>query len=131
MKPVVVYLLATAAMTWFQLLFASLAHARGWTMPGMKVAFGNRDDLPPETPFVGRAKRAASNTVENLPLLALVMIAASIADAPAARVQLGIAVFFWARVAHWLIYLAGLPVVRTVAWFVSLGGLAIIGAASL
>jgi uncharacterized MAPEG superfamily protein len=34
--------------------------------------------------------------------------------------------FFWGRVAHWLIYLAGIPWLRTAAWAVSVIGMAMI-----
>ena len=34
------------------------------------------------------------------------------------RRYLGAQLFFWGRVAHWLIYLTGIPWLRTVAWAV-------------
>ena len=39
---------------------------------------------------------------------------------------LGAELFFWARVAYALIYLAGWPWVRTLAWFVSVVGMVLI-----
>jgi hypothetical protein len=54
-----------AILTFLMLVTASLLRSRGWTRPGMKIAFGNRDDLPPATPLAGRAERAARNMVEN------------------------------------------------------------------
>jgi len=35
-----------AIVTWASLLAASLIRAEGWTIPGMKIAMGNRDDVP-------------------------------------------------------------------------------------
>jgi uncharacterized MAPEG superfamily protein len=39
---------------------------------------------------------------------------------------LGATIFFWARLAHAVIYLAGVPWVRTLAWTVSAIGLVMI-----
>ena len=45
----VVYLALATALAWSMLLFASMARARGWTPSGLKVALGNRDDVPEGT----------------------------------------------------------------------------------
>jgi len=36
---------------------------------------------------------------------------------------LGAAIWFWARVAYVPAYVSGIPLVRSIAWFASLGGL--------
>jgi uncharacterized MAPEG superfamily protein len=131
MSPHVAYLLASAGLAWLLHVSASLLHSRGWTWPGMLLAFGNREAMPEPSAFVGRAKRAAVNMGENLPLLCAVLLAAHLAEAPAAPLDLGAAIFFWARVAHAVIYLAGVAWLRTAAWGVSLVGLLIIGLAAM
>ena len=40
--------------------------------------------------------------------------------------QLGAQLFFWARLAYAVIYLIGIPYLRTLAWIVSAAGLALI-----
>lgn len=125
------YLIASATLCWLQLVTASLLHSRGWTIPGMGLAFGNREAMPEPSPLVGRAKRAAANMVENLVLLCAVLLAGTLAEVPVATLDLGTAVFFWARLAHAALYLAGVPVLRTLAWGVSLAGLGIIGVAAV
>ena len=40
-----------------------------------------------------------------------------------AEAALGATVFFWARVAYWAIYLAGVAYVRTAVWFVGVAGI--------
>jgi uncharacterized MAPEG superfamily protein len=127
----VTYLVASAGLCWVQLLSASLLHAKGWTPAGLQLAFGNREEMPPVTPLVGRAKRAANNMVEAMVLLCAVMLAANMADAPARAIDRGAAVFFWSRVVYTLLYLGGVGYLRTAAWFASLGGIAMIGAAAL
>jgi uncharacterized MAPEG superfamily protein len=39
---------------------------------------------------------------------------------------LGAELFFWGRLAHWLIYLTGIPWLRTLAWVVSVIGMILI-----
>ncbi|MFZ5627692.1 MAG: MAPEG family protein [Spirochaetota bacterium] len=130
-NPSLLYLLYSALLYWGMLLFASLAHARGWTLPGMKIAMGNRDNLPPEPRWVGRAHRAARNMGENLLIFAVVVIVAVWAKAPHDSVTTGAQIFFFARLAYFAVYLAGIPYLRTVVWAVALGGIAIIAGAVL
>jgi uncharacterized MAPEG superfamily protein len=96
----------------------------------MKVAFGNRDDVPEPTPLVGRADRAARNMLENLVLFTAVLAAVRLAGVHDGRVDLGAKIFFWARVAYFPVYLAGIAYVRTAIWSVSVVGLAMIVASA-
>jgi len=125
------YLLASTVLCWFQLLGASLWIARAWTPHGLAVAFGNRAALQEPSPSAARAGRAARNMAENLPLFIAVLFVARTAGAPAASLALGSAIFFWARVVHAGLYIAGVPYLRTAAWFTSLGGLVLIGLQAL
>lgn len=131
MTTAVNYVLASAALCWIQLVTASLHHSRGWTPGGLHLAFGNREAMPEPSPGVARAKRASANMNENLLLLGVVFSAAVASSADPGQVALGAGVFFWARVAHWLLYVAGVAYLRTGAWAVGVAGLAIIGAAAL
>lgn len=124
------YLFAMAAFAWFQVTAASLWHAGAWTVPGLQRAFGNREDMPEMSAACGRSKRAASNTVENLVIFALVYAAATAAGATHEQLLPGVTVFFWARVAHYVVYLAGLPYVRTAAWAVGLYGMVMMAMAT-
>jgi uncharacterized MAPEG superfamily protein len=124
-------LLYAALLTWIMLVTASLLRSRGWTPAGLKTALGNRDDLGEPTPLVGRADRAAKNMLENLLLFVCVLVAARLANAPASAIDLGAQIFFFARVAYFVVYLAGIPYLRTAIWGVSLVGLAIIVKAAI
>ena len=127
----ITWLVASAFLCWFQVTSASLIAARAWTPSGLGLAFGNRDAMPDADAFAARARRAAANMVENLPLLAVIVLAGSLAKVPEATLDLGTAIFFWARIAHAACYLAGVPYLRTLAWGTSLAGLGIIGVAAL
>jgi uncharacterized MAPEG superfamily protein len=124
-------LIASALLTWVMLLVASLARSHGWTIPGMKIAFGNRDDLPEPTAFAGRAQRAAANMVENLALFAALLLGASLAGTTRDALVPGCTIFVISRVVYAPLYWAGVRYVRTLVWSVSLVGLAWIGALAL
>jgi uncharacterized MAPEG superfamily protein len=56
---------------------------------------------------------------------ALVLIAAAAGKANA-NTALGAMIFFWARLVYAIVYLIGVPWLRTVVWFVSVIGMVII-----
>lgn len=113
-------------ITWIMLLVASLLRARAWTIGGMEIALGNRDNLPDPTPLAGRAERTARNTLENFVLFAVLALTAHVAGATGSRVELGAQLFFWARVAYIPVYLAGITYLRTAVWLVGIVGMGMI-----
>ena len=116
----------SAALAWFMLITAAFFRTRWWTLRGLGLAFGNRDDLPDASPLAGRADRAARNMLENLLLLAVLVLAARLAGAAPERIARGARVFFWARVLYFPVYLAGIKYLRTALWAVGVVGLAMI-----
>jgi len=113
----------SVVLTWMMLLSASLIRARAWTPPGMVVAFGNRDDLPEQSPLAGRADRAARNMLENLVMFAALVLVANLVKVPSERLEVGARLFFYARVLYFPIYLAGVKYLRTAVWAVSVAGM--------
>lgn len=118
-----------AAITWLLLLVASLIRAKGWTPQGMKVAMGNRDDLPEPTPFAGRADRTAKNTLENFALFAALALVAHVSGTQSPQVLLGAEIFFWSRLVFIAVYYLGIPYLRTAVWTVGFVGLAMMALA--
>ena len=124
-----------AVVNWVLILAASLIRARAWTPAGMLAAFGNREGMAPAEGFAGRTDRAAKNMLENMVLFTALALTASIAGITDPDVETGARVFLWARIAYIPIYMAGVPYLRTLTWFVSIAGmamifLAIVGAAA-
>jgi uncharacterized MAPEG superfamily protein len=115
------------------LMTASALRARGprWTPRSTAFAFGNRDVLFEPTPIAGRADRAAKNMLENFVLFAALVLAARVGGVQSSHLDVGATLFFWARVAYFGVYLAGLPYVRTAVWAAGVGGLGMILAAML
>jgi uncharacterized MAPEG superfamily protein len=120
------YRAASAVLCWFMLLLASMMRSREWTLPGMKVSFGNRDNMPEADVTTARRAGGAQtrNMVENLALFTAVPVAAWMAGAPASRLSLPCALFFWTRLACFPTYVAGIAYLRTAIWSVGVAGLA-------
>lgn len=93
---------------------------------GLPTLAGNRDDLPAIGGWAGRAKRAHANMLESLPLFAALVLIAAVAQKANATTALGAALFFWARLAYAVVYVAGIPWLRTGVWFVSVIGMVMI-----
>jgi len=93
---------------------------------GLPTLAGNREGLPEIKGWGGRAARAHRNMLENLVLFAILVIAAELAGKSNGTTLLGAQIFFWARVAYALVYIGGLPWIRTGVWAVSIVGLAMI-----
>jgi len=106
----------TVAWTWLGLILASLNRSRSWTLAGLRVAFGYRDDVPPSTTFSRRLDRISNNMLENLPLFAAALLCAHLAGVAPDRLVGAAWLFLGARVAYFLIGLAGIPYLRTALW---------------
>lgn len=92
------------------------------TSGGMQWALGNRE-TPLEVPaWAERAQRAHLNLTENLAPFAALVIVAHLTGTAGSLSALGATLFFWARVAHVLVYTAGLIGVRTAVFFVGVFG---------
>jgi uncharacterized MAPEG superfamily protein len=114
------YLVWSVALT---VVLVVIAVAGATQEVGLPTLAGNREGLPEMTGWAGRAQRAHWNMLESLVLFAILVIAAQLAGKTNAVTALGAKVFFWGRVAHAVIYLAGIPWLRTAAWAVSIVGL--------
>ena len=123
MKPELVWLLWAVALTFAQMLIA----VSGATLQvGLPALAGNREGLPPFTGWAGRAYRAHRNMLESLVLFAALVLVAVVTNKTNATTLLGAQLFVWARLAYALVYLAGIPWLRTGVWVVSIVGLALI-----
>ena len=123
MSPDLKYLLLSTLLCFIQVVIAA---AGANQVVGLPTLAGNREGLPEIKGWAGRAKRAHLNMVENLVLFAALVLIAAAAGKANAMTAMGAMIFFWARLAYAAIYLGGIPWLRTVAWFASVIGMAII-----
>ena len=93
---------------------------------GLPVLAGNRDDLPRLTGWAGRAQRAHLNLLESVAIFAIVVLVANAAGRANATTALGAQLFFWGRLAYAIVYLIGVPWIRTLTWAVSVAGILLV-----
>jgi uncharacterized MAPEG superfamily protein len=89
---------------------------------GLQPMAGARDNLPEPKPFQARTKRVVDNHREGLTIFAPLVLAAAMAHISNPWTVLGAQLFFYSRVVHAGLYLAGVPMVRPLAWAVGLVG---------
>ncbi len=93
---------------------------------GLPWGVGNRDDARLATGWAGRAQRAHRNMLENLVLFAILILITEVTNKNNYMTGLGAQMFFWARLAYAIIYIIGIPWLRTLVWAVSMAGLILI-----
>ncbi|MFT5181583.1 MAG: putative MAPEG superfamily protein [Alphaproteobacteria bacterium] len=82
---------------------------------------------PPELPaWAQRAKRVHENMVENLAPFAALVLVAQVTGAANETTALASLLFFWSRVAHAIVFILGIPWLRTLAFFAAWIGLVLI-----
>jgi uncharacterized MAPEG superfamily protein len=123
MTPELHLLVWTVVLTVVQMLVAVTAAN---TQIPLTTLAQNRENLPELTDWAGRAQRAHRNMLENLPLFIGLVLVAHIAGRANSMTLLGAQLFFWARLVYAVVYVAGVPWVRTAVWAVSAVGLILI-----
>lgn len=112
-------LAASAALT------ALLVSGKGiamWMHWPVRTVLGNRDDPPVLPAWAWRADRAHRNMLENFPHFAAFVVVVSIAGLSNAQTALGATIFFWARLAHAVLYISGAWRLRWIAFFTGVAG---------
>ncbi|HWB44624.1 MAG TPA: MAPEG family protein [Hyphomicrobiaceae bacterium] len=95
---------------------------------GLPRTLGNpgAGDNAEMAPWAQRAKLAHANAVENLILFAPALIAAHLHNPKAATLATAAQVYFFARLTHYVVYGAGVPIVRTLAYLVGIGATVVV-----
>jgi len=104
--------LATALM-WIPYLVARMR------VRGLLPVMGNPDpSQAPDPAWVDRARRAHVNAAENLVVFAPLVLVAAFAGVSTPATALAAKTYFVARLVHYVVYTAGIPAVRTLAFAV-------------
>ncbi|HET7765114.1 MAG TPA: MAPEG family protein [Burkholderiales bacterium] len=117
----VTWLAATTALTgcfWIpyvldRFLTLGIARTLGNPQPG---------DGEAQSPWARRARQAHANAVENLAVFApLALLAVALGAGRTPLAAAAAATYFFARAAHFALYTAGVPVLRTLAFVIGFG----------
>jgi len=94
---------------------------------GRKWNVGARDEeLPPANVMTGRTARAQANYAETFPIAVVALLGVVLADRTTEYTALGGWIWLGARIAYLPLYMAGIKVVRTLVYTVSMVGLAMV-----
>src|ERR1044072_6527392 len=90
---------------------------------GVKWNIGPRDDaLAPPTPVTGRLIRAQANFLETFPIAIVALLGVVLANRTSGSTALGGWIWLGARLVYIPLYAAGVPVIRTIVWGISIVG---------
>ena len=86
---------------------------------GLMPALSNPDpSLPPDPAWVERARRAHGNAIENLAVFAPLVLIAALTGVSTPATVFAAKLYLIARLVHYCVYAAGVPVLRTLAFVV-------------
>lgn len=88
---------------------------------GLTDTVGYPAEPKPQSAWAVRLMKAHGNAVENLVVFAALVLAAELAGATNGATATACVVFFWARLAHAVVYTLGIPWLRTLAFVVGFG----------
>ena len=89
---------------------------------GGQTMAGNRDHLAPPTAYEGRTRRVLYNHIEAMAMYAPLILIAAVSDISNDMTVLGARLFFYGRLAFAVVYLIGIPYLRTLVWFAGVIG---------
>ena len=100
--------------------FKTAQYGRSWNV-------GARDEtLPAADVMTGRTMRAQANFQETFPIAIVALLGVVLANKTSPTTALGGWIWLGARVVYLPLYVAGIRVVRTIVWTVSIIGLALV-----
>jgi len=123
MSPELTFLVWSGVLALAQMLIAVIGAQGQVSLP---LLVGNREAMPALTGWAGRAQRAHLNMLESLVVFAIAVLVAEMAGRTNPMTALGAALFFWGRLSYALVYLAGVPWLRTLTWAVSVAGIVLV-----
>lgn len=98
---------------WIPIIVNRLAEMGPW-----KALKNPEPDVRPHADWAYRLAHAHRNAVENLVVFAPLAIGVHVLSAGTPITALASAAYFWSRIAHAAIYTFGIPLLRTVAFFI-------------
>lgn len=117
-------LVAAVVIGLVQLVWASVAGGGGTRDTAWLL--GPRDEARPMTGIAARIERSFRNFLETFPLFAAALVAALMAGKQGELTLWGSGLYVAGRALYAPVYAAGVPVVRTLVWTVSMIGLVMV-----
>jgi uncharacterized MAPEG superfamily protein len=123
--PVEIRIAALGAILLFVHIFAATRFKTA--QYGRKWNAGARDEsLPAPSPVTGRTMRAQANFEETFPIAIVALLGVVTAGRTSEWTAIGGWMWLGARIVYLPLYFAGVPVIRTIVWTISIIGIAIV-----
>jgi uncharacterized MAPEG superfamily protein len=104
---------AATALMWIPYMLARIATR------GLARSLANPDPtFQPDPAWAERARRAHANAAENLAVFAPIVLVAAVTGVSTPATVLAAKAYLGARLVHYVVYAAGIPVARTLAFAV-------------
>ena len=116
-------LFAAGILSLAQFMPYFLAYLKHWGITGI---VSNRENMPALPDWANRAKEAQSNLNENLIHFAIFVLIVHALGLSNEMSALGATIFFYSRLAYWVIYIAGIAWIRTIAFMAGVVGEAMV-----
>jgi uncharacterized MAPEG superfamily protein len=100
--------------------FKTAQYGRKWNVSARDEA------LPAANPVTGRLMRAQANFLETFPIAAVALLGVVIAGRTSEWTAIGGWIWLGARLVYLPLYWAGIPVIRTIVWTISMAGVGMV-----
>jgi uncharacterized MAPEG superfamily protein len=112
-------LVAVSILSLVQFMPYFLAYLKHWGISGI---VGNRENLPELPAWANRALAAQGNLNENLVHFAAFVLVVHVLGLSNEMSALGASIFFYSRLAYWVVYIAGIIWLRTLLFMAGVVG---------
>ena len=109
-------ILSAAAIAGVLLLLTLIQGTRNVLVLGLPTAAGNQHDIAPWTGANDRLNRAIRNLIEAVAIFVPLAVAVEVMGLTNSTTALGAEIFLISRIIHAVVYVVGVPWVRTTAW---------------
>lgn len=92
---------------------------------GVKFANTARDNEPPPNVLTARSDKALRNFLETYAVFIALAVATELSGRSDGLTQWGAQIWFWARIVYLPLYIGGVVNIRSLVWFISAIGLAL------
>ena len=115
-----VYVTVLTALLWVPYILNRLS------VLGIHDAMGYPENPKPQAKWAQRLQAAHGHAVENLVVFATLVLVAHVTGVSNESTVFACCLYFWARIAHTVVYTLGLPWLRTLTWTAGFVGQAIL-----
>ncbi len=100
-----------------------VSHLQSWQRGYRWTASSREQSVLPLTGLAGRAQRALRNYLETFPFFAAAILAVTVTNTHGWLTLWGAHFYFWGRIVYALLYMADLPLARSLVWNVPTMGI--------